>query len=105
MWADNAASSPHFGTVYVCYTPFDQSAGPEKIAVTRSTDGGDTWSEPTTLSPAFDNPTAPGPPGLLGPHRQPGHRLRGLGGLGQEAGVFRMARSFDGGATFEKPRR
>ena len=83
MWADNAASSPRFGTAYVCYTQFksQQDTGPEKIAVSHSTDGGDTWSRPTTLSSAFDNPTAPGPPGLLDPDRQQGHRLRGLGGL------------------------
>ena len=46
--ADNAATSPLFGNVYVCYTPLQQPAGcePVKINVTRSTDGGDDLSNP-----------------------------------------------------------
>ena len=62
MWVDNAASSPRFGTAYVCYTQFrsQQDTGPEKIAVSHSTDGGDTWTRPVTLSSAFDNPKHPG---------------------------------------------
>ena len=72
--ADNAATSPFFGNVYVCYSRF-QSAGsePVKINVTRSTDGGDQWSKPVHLSPpttarapagakaARSKPTARGP--------------------------------------------
>ena len=83
MWVDNAASSPRFGTAYVCYTQFrsQQDTGPEKIAVSHSTDGGDTWSRPSDSELGLRQPEAPGPPGMLDPDRQQGHRLRRLGGL------------------------
>src|SRR3954454_2541030 len=62
MTVDNAASSPRFGTAYVCYTQFksQKDIGPEAIAVSHSTDGGDTWSRPTTLSSSFANAQHPG---------------------------------------------
>jgi hypothetical protein len=41
VWADNAASSPHFGNVYVCYVAFLDESAPLRVAT--STDGGDTW--------------------------------------------------------------
>ena len=49
VWADNAASSRHFGTAYVCWTSYGAtSAAPVLLA--RSTDGGDSWSHPVTVS-------------------------------------------------------
>jgi hypothetical protein len=62
MTADNAASSPFFGSLYVCYTQFksQQDSGPAPIAVSRSTDGGDTFSRPQTLSPSHNNVGAGG---------------------------------------------
>ena len=62
MNADNAASSPFFGNLYVCYTQFksQQANGPAPIAVSRSTDGGDTFSRPQTLSPSHNNVGAGG---------------------------------------------
>jgi hypothetical protein len=48
IWADNVSSSPHFGNAYICYAAYrGQEKGnalPEPIIVSRSTDGGDTWS-------------------------------------------------------------
>src|SRR5262249_46520675 len=47
VWADNAASSPNFGNVYVCYDDFHSlSKGnnfPLFPSVAVSTDGGQTW--------------------------------------------------------------
>ena len=60
IWADNAASSPFFGNVYVCYAAFrSQEKGnalPNPITVSRSNDGGDSWKT-TQITDASNNPT------------------------------------------------
>jgi hypothetical protein len=49
VWADNAASSAFFGTVYVCWASFvgqeKGHAAPAGLQVGVSHDGGNTWSE------------------------------------------------------------
>jgi hypothetical protein len=52
IWADNAASSPFFGTVYVCYAEF-RGAGAAPLVVATSRDGGATW-ETDQVSPAHN---------------------------------------------------
>jgi hypothetical protein len=60
IWADNAETSPYFGSVYVCYAAFrSQELGnalPNPITVSRSQDGGDTWKT-TQVTSATNNPT------------------------------------------------
>jgi hypothetical protein len=57
IWADNAASSPHFGNVYVCYAGF-RGAGNgfnnQPLFVLTSRDGGDTWAQ-KQVTPATNN--------------------------------------------------
>ena len=106
IWVDNAASSPRFGTAYVCFTLFksQQDTGPEQIAVSHSTDGGDSWSRPTTLSSAFDNPQHTGRQGCSIRTDSEGTLYAVWEDLQQKQHVFDLARSFDGGVSFERPR-
>ena len=105
VWADNAESSDHFGNVYLCYTHF-RSVGsePEPIFITRSTDGGDTWQKPFHLSPAYNSNAQPGRQGCAVRTDSEGTVYVAWEDTVKHASVFRMARSFDGGQTFEKPR-
>jgi hypothetical protein len=55
IWADNAASSPFFGRVYVCYSDFHSfshgNAFPLFPMVATSTDGGVTWKAHSVAPP------------------------------------------------------
>jgi hypothetical protein len=44
IWADNAASSPFFGDVYVCSSAFHGTGGGVPLVVSVSRDGGNTWT-------------------------------------------------------------
>ena len=58
IWADNAASSPHFGNAYVCYAGFRSQSGPaQPLFVLTSRDGGDNWDQ-KQLTDAADNPNS-----------------------------------------------
>jgi hypothetical protein len=59
VWADNASSSPFFGTVYVCWAAFlgqekSPNAAPAPLQVAVSRDGGSTW-EQHQISAAANN--------------------------------------------------
>jgi hypothetical protein len=62
IWADNAASSPFFGHVYLCWASFrSQEKGlalPQPLIVATSTDGGSTWRQKQVTS-ASNNPFNP----------------------------------------------
>ena len=49
IWADNAASSPFFGNVYLCWAMFQGQekgkAAPAALQVAVSSDGGSTWTQ------------------------------------------------------------
>jgi hypothetical protein len=101
--ADNAATSPFFGNVYVCYSRFQSVASePVKINVTRSTDGGDDWSKPVHLSPAHNSQGAGGRQGCAVETDSQGTVYVAWEDTVQHQGVFLMKRSFDGGRTFER---
>lgn len=102
VWADNASSSRFFGNAYVCWTSFGKVHSP--IVVARSTDGGSKWSDPVKVFNAI--PTAfTGPTGCT--IRTDSHGtvyLLWFEDNYPHTSQQMMARSFDGGATFEAPR-
>jgi hypothetical protein len=64
VWADNASSSPFFGTVYVCWAAFvgqeKGNAAPAPLVVAVSHDGGDTWKQHPVSAAADNSQRSPG---------------------------------------------
>jgi hypothetical protein len=52
VWADNAASSPYFGSVYVCASSYRRKSVP--LVVSISHDGGITWTRRRLADTPFD---------------------------------------------------
>src|SRR5205823_4198335 len=108
IWADNAATSPFFGYVYVCAVSA-RAGFAAPLVVARSTDGGDTWTQ-KQLTNASGNPFNP----VQGVGRS-GCTVRtdsngvvyvlanqfavGLPGQGSHI----LIKSFDGGKSWTKP--
>ena len=116
VWADNAASSDFFGNVYVCFARYvgGPSAGSNAhtLDVATSRNGGDSWSKVTVVS--IPGSSSGSKFSLLSGHSGCTVRTDSTGTvyvfwLGwieqlKTQGIY-MARSHDGGATFETPRR
>jgi hypothetical protein len=109
--ADDAASSPFFGNVYVCYTAFRSVGGaPNPIFVTRSTDGGSSWDQ-VQISEASNTGLGSGRQGC--DVDTDSHGIVYVVWRGGDTpkdnppffdrGIF-LSRSFDGGVSFDKPR-
>jgi hypothetical protein len=109
IWADNAASSPFFGNVYVCNGAFrSQEKGnalPVPITVSTSRNGGDTWQQ-HQITAAATNPQQGSRAGCTVRTDSNGvvyvvytHFQVGTPGIG----AHELVKSYDGGHTWTRP--
>jgi hypothetical protein len=103
---DTARTSPHFGSVYSCYSRFNSQnpIGPIKIGFSHSTDGGNKFSKPIDLSAAASQPTQDGRQGCSVATDSQGVVYVAWEDIVHKHSVFKLAKSFNGGRSFRKPR-
>jgi hypothetical protein len=110
IWADNAASSPHFGNAYVCYAAFRSVPGAAApLVVATSRDGGDSW-ETKQVSPAHNvAPTRWGQSGCTVRTDSDGvvyvfyEQFQSPFRFLPPVGTHMLVKSFDGGRSWTRP--
>jgi hypothetical protein len=104
IWADNASSSRFFGNVYVCNTAFRSIGGKaQPIVLSVSSDGGSSWRQ-HQLTSSVSNAQSGGRQGCAVRTDSNGVVYVVWEGTANGHSVMYLARSFDGGFSFEKPR-
>ena len=114
VWADNAESSPFFGNAYVCYAGFGGAFGggftPQPLYVLTSGDGGDSWTQKkvTTATNNINSPNGFGRSGCTIRTDSEGTVYVfvyqfAFDAEGSATGTIQMVRSFNGGATWQRP--
>jgi len=110
IWADNASSSPFFGTVYVCWATFrgqeKGNAAPAPLQVAVSHDGGTTWSQHQITAAANNGQRNPADGCTIRTDSNGNAYVFGVGTVSAQGhDVFElMSRSTNGGNTWETPR-
>ena len=105
MWIDNSPVSPYEGNLYNAWTDFGGSNDTD-IEISRSTTDGESWDSPINISAAIN----------AGSHNQGVNIQTGPNGevyavwaiydsWPSDESAIGMARSFDGGETWDTPRR
>src|SRR5438067_898767 len=107
VWADNAASSAFFGTVYVCWAAFrgqelSPNAAPAPLQVGVSHDGGDTWSVQQIGAAANNRNRNPMDGCTIRTDSTGNAYLYGIGRQGADAFEIQSI-STDGGTSWSKP--
>jgi hypothetical protein len=107
VWADNAASSSFFGTVYVCWAAFrgqelSPNAAPAPLQVGVSHDGGDTWTVQQIGAAANNRNRNPMDGCTIRTDSSGNAYLYGVGRQGADAFEIQSI-STDGGTTWSKP--
>jgi hypothetical protein len=110
VWADNAASSRFFGTVYVCWASFvgqeKGNAAPAPLQVAVSHDGGSTWTQHQVSAAANNGQRNPTDGCTVRTDSRGNAYVFGVGtvsSLGHQAFEL-MSTSTNGGATWSRPR-
>jgi hypothetical protein len=111
IWADNAASSPFFGTVFVCWASFrgdgkGGNAAPAPLQVAVSHDGGDTWQQHQITAAANNGERNPADGCTIRTDSKGTAYVFGVGTVSSQGhqAFELMSRSFNGGDNWENPR-
>jgi hypothetical protein len=109
IWADNASSSPFFGTTYVCWASFrgqeKGNAAPAPLQVAVSHDGGDTWTQRQISAAANNSQRNPTDGCTIRTDSRGNAYVFGVGTVSSAGGqAFElMSVSGNGGATWSRP--